>query len=374
MINPGKLLLDFKEENDSQENSSKLIEGLSAVVQIGDTLWVANDEMLGLERLSLVKNDNDGSWTCARDHQHYPLQDYIDLPERPLPRSDKIEEADIEGLAYEDGYLWLIGSHSLKRKNPTIDDDGDFEKARKQLAKVSRDGNRYLLARIPVEQDGKGYTLKREVIGSDRFTAAILKGDDKGNELTDALKEDEHLAPFLDIPGKDNGFDIEGLAVAGDRLFIGLRGPVLRGWAVILEVELKEDDRPFQLELKKIGSDGRPYLKHFLQLEDLGVRDLCVHGRDLLILAGPSMDFDGPFTIFRWPGGAEPNRECMVRTTELERVMDLPDGKQGGRAEGMTIVRQGPDAVESLLVVYDAVTASRRKSECEVEADLFEFR
>ncbi len=36
------------------------------------------------------------------------------------------------------------------------------------------------------------------------------------------------------VPGKDNGLDIEGLAVSEDRIFIGLRGPVLRGWTVIL--------------------------------------------------------------------------------------------------------------------------------------------
>jgi hypothetical protein len=373
MKKPSKLLLEFKDVKASQDNNKKLIEGLSAVVQIGDTLWVANDEMIGLERLSLVKMDNEDSWAAARDHRHFPLQDFIDLPAPPSPRSDKIEEVDIEGLAYGDGYLWLIGSHSLKRKNPTIDDEGDFEKARKQLARVSRDGNRYLLARVPVEQDGGSYTLKREAVRDDHRTAAVLKGDEKGNELTDALKDDEHLAPFLDIPGKDNGFDIEGLAVAGDRLFIGLRGPVLRGWAVILEVELKEDDPPFQLELKKIGPDGRPYLKHFLQLGDLGVRDLCVQGKDLLILAGPSMNLAGPFTIFRWPGGAEPNGECMVRTTELVRVMDLPDGKQGDRAEGIALIRQGADIRESLLVVYDAVTASRQKGEWQVEADVFEL-
>jgi len=72
--------------------------------------------------------------------------------------------------------------------------------------------------------------------------------------LTEALRGDQHLGLFIVIPGKDNGFDIEGLAGAGKRLFIGLRGPVLRGWAVILEVELKEDiEQPFTLRLTTIG-------------------------------------------------------------------------------------------------------------------------
>jgi L-seryl-tRNA(Ser) seleniumtransferase len=39
------------------------------------------------------------------------------------------------------------------------------------------------------------------------------------------------------IPGKDNGLDVEGLASVGDRLLVGLRGPVLRGWAIVLEIE-----------------------------------------------------------------------------------------------------------------------------------------
>jgi len=56
------------------------------------------------------------------------------------------------------------------------------------------------------------------------------------------------------------------LAVVGERLFFGLRGPVLRGWAVILEVELKEDNKqPSILELKSIGKKGRLYRKHFLR-------------------------------------------------------------------------------------------------------------
>ena len=50
---------------------------------------------------------------------------------------------------------------------------------------------------------------------------------------------------------------------------------------------------PSMLRLREIGSHGLPYRKHLLELGGLGIRDLCVDGDDLLILAGPTMDLDG---------------------------------------------------------------------------------
>ena len=66
----------------------------------------------------------------------------------------------------------------------------------------------------------------------------------RSNLLTRALADDPHFGPYMAIPGKDNGFDIEGLAVDGRRLLLGLRGPVLRGWSALLEiaVEARGDD------------------------------------------------------------------------------------------------------------------------------------
>ncbi|WP_445187429.1 DUF3616 domain-containing protein [Pseudonocardia sp. Cha107L01] len=97
--------------------------------------------------------------------------------------------------------------------------------------------------------------------------------------LANLLAEDEHLAPFLAIPAKDNGFDVEGLAVHGETLYVGLRGPVLRGFAVVLEL-LPEEAAPGRLRLVPIEGE-RCYRKHFLDLGGLGVRDLCPHGPDL---------------------------------------------------------------------------------------------
>jgi Protein of unknown function (DUF3616) len=151
-----------------------------------------------------------------------------------------------------------------------------------------------------------------------------------------------------------------------------LRGPVLRGWAVILEVELEEDnDQRSTLRLKAIGPNARLYRKPFLHLGGLGIRDLCAQGSDLLILAGPTMDLDGPVTIFRWPGGTEPEGEHVVPASELERVLDVPYGQGVDHAEGMTLFSPDGGKARSLLVVYDSASQSRQLGESTLAADVF---
>lgn len=370
-MNPTNIiLLEF--DSKLNDKDKKLSNGLSVVVQIGDTLWVANDETISLERLTLTKAGSTGEYVYGGEHTQFSLNDYLHLPVPPTAAPEALVEADLEGLAYEDGYLWLVGSHSLKRKKPKLEEGS--EKARKYLAKVSGDGNRYLLARIPIEESNGTYVLAKKVKdkGKNR-TAAQLHGDDKGNDLMEALAKDKHLEPFLAIPSKDNGFDIEGLAVAGGHLFIGLRGPVLRGWTVILEVAPEENKKdPATLELKPIGSDDRPYRKHFLQLGGLGIRDLCVLGDDLLILAGPTMDLDGPVVVFRWPNGARPKEEAIVSASDLERLLDIPYGQGVDHAEGMVLLTP-PNSGKpySILVVYDAASVNRQFGENTLAADVF---
>ncbi len=232
------------------------------------------------------------------------------------------------------------------------------------MAKVRSDGNRYLLARIPlVEGDGTCELAKRTRQNGPELFAARLKGDDKGDELTEALQHDLHLGPFLGIPGKDNGFDIEGLAVAGKRIFLGLRGPMLRGWAVILEVAVAADATACILRLQPIGPQGCLYRKHFLQLGGLGIRDLC----DLLILAGLTMELDGPIRVFRWPGGCAPADEAVVPADALQRVLEVPYG------EGMALFSPDGDLPNSLLVVYDAAADDRKSGKSAVTVDILEL-
>jgi Protein of unknown function (DUF3616) len=360
--------LTFSPKHSHPGDHKQLCDGLSSVVQIGNSLWVTNDEAISLEQLTLMGRDNGGHFQYG-DHQHFSLSDYLELPVPPQRDGDFVE-ADVEGLAYDEGYLWLVGSHSLKRGNATGKEGN--EEGLKRLARIRNDGNRYLIARIPVVEKVGTYSLQKKVERHGQRRAGQLHGDSEGNDLTKSLRQDKHLHSFLAIPGKDNGLDIEGLAIANGRLFIGLRGPVLRGWAVILEVELREDhDSPGTLKLKNIGPNDQLYRKHFVHLGGLGIRDLCVYGDDLLILAGPTMNVDGPVAILRWPGGTDPKEESLVPSGELELVMDLPYGICVDHAEGLTLFAPEDGEPLSLLVVYDSSSQDRRNQAHTTEADIF---
>lgn len=371
MATIGSASLEFNPKLNTLSKGKELRDGLSAVLHRGRTLWVANDETIALERLTRLESTADGHHRFG-EHKQFPLHDYLDLPVPPPTKASDIEEVDVEGMDVEDGYIWLVGSHSLKRVKP--DKDESPKKNAKKLAEIRREGNRFLLARIPVveQQDGT-YTLEKQIKQEDgsKRTAARLAGDDTGNELTRELAKDKHLKPFLEsrIPGKDNGFDIEGLAVCNGRVLIGLRGPVLLGHAIIIEIAVKTDG-PGTLKLKKLGPGGERYRKHFLHLGGLGIRDLCVRGSDLLILAGPTLDLDGPVSLFCWPGGADPDKENLLPKRALKPLAQLPVGDGVDHPEGITLFSSNGGDPDSLLVVYDSPSEERQDKDGGVRADI----
>ena len=321
---------------------------LSAVRAEGRCLWVAGDETATVERLVAQSEDPVVSYGHQRS---FALADYVDLP------GPAGHEADIEGIGLTGGYLWAVGSHSLKRKK--IKAKHADAKAIKQLAKVENEPNRRIIVRIPVVigEDGLPELAREATIDGERKTAAALGG--VGASLTDLLVDDEHLGLFLNIPSKDNGFDLEGVAAVSERLYLGLRGPVLRGWAVVLEVHpYVEVEDPHVLRLREIGPDAEPYRKHILNLDGLGVRDLCPDGEDLLVLSGPSMDLDGPVRIHRWHQAATTDAQEVVRDKEISRLMDLRHGEGDDHPEGLCRLDSVEDRIR-LMVVYDSPAPHR---------------
>ncbi|MEM8640777.1 MAG: DUF3616 domain-containing protein [Cyanobacteria bacterium P01_G01_bin.54] len=343
------------------ENSHPdLVQQLSAIAFSPDGhLWVGSDEFLTLERLSPLGTNLYGQ------HQTFHLADFFKL-------ADTESEIDIEGLSYSHGYLWVVGSHSAKRKKPKGKKIGpDAHKDIQRLSKIKRDANRYFLARVPLHE-GKLVQSCSETKTHPRLTAACLGKSPSQNLLLDCLAKDEHLAPFLEVrlPSKDNGFDIEGLAVQGQQVLLGLRGPVLGGWAMLLELELTEGE-PGELICKKLN-DGLPYRKHFLDLNGLGIRDLYLHKGDLYILAGPTMLLPGTLQMFRLREVLKHQQNTLwpQATNELEWLFDLPYNPHKDNAEGLAMFPcLGYD--DSLMVVYDAPDPQRLPDAQSIFADVF---
>ncbi|WP_119155271.1 DUF3616 domain-containing protein [Caldimonas tepidiphila] len=335
---------------------------LSGAAFCGDWLWVVGDEASGIDRLRRLEPLGREALRFG-EVRDFPLSALLELP------GEADEEADLEGMAVADGYLWVAGSHGLKRKNvkPRRSDE---ENARR-LAKLSLDANRLLLACLPIEADADGVPCLVRKAGDGR-RALALKGDARSNQLTEALADDPHFGPFLAIPGKDNGFDIEGLAVADGRLLLGLRGPVLRGWSALLEIAVEARGR--HLQMVPLDGQGTLIRKHFLQLEGLGIRDLHFSGDDLHILAGPTMVLDGDIRVFRWPA-ARPalaaNREPVTFQAALTESIALPHGHGTDRAEAICeLPPQLAGTQPAWLVLYDAPGPDRRQGEHAVFGDL----
>lgn len=324
------------------------------------SLWLGSDEGQNIERLTPVGPHVFGQ------HRAFHVGDFVDLI------SDE-DEIDIEGMDYSDGYLWLTGSHSTKRKKPK---GKKTEKDLSRLATISTDANRYLLARIPVAQGELFKSYTHPDITDGGLSAGRLKTTEGGNVLIDALKDDEHLGPFLSIPlpSKENGFDIEGLAVRGNRILLGFRGPVLRGWAVIVDIEVEEKG-PGVLDLKTIDESGRKYKKHFLNLDGLGIRELCLKGDDLIVLAGPTMDLEGTLRVFRLKEALNHGADSVSdqEAGDLETLFDLPFTVGGDKAEGLALF-SCLEQKDSLLVVYDSPHPTRQVAPGAVFADVFSLK
>lgn len=332
-------------------------EDLSAVVYKPDNkyLWLASDENNAIERLTKIDRATFG------EHKSFKLKDLI------AGFNDEDGEVDIEGLDYDSGYLWLAGSHSTKREKPKGDKIN-----KEELEKIERERNRYLIARIPVEN---GELVK----STGELNTAILKKTEKTNILLEALETDNDDPNFfknllsIDLSGKDNGLDIEGLIVRENKILLGLRGPVLRGAAIVLEIEIEELESGI-IGLKQIGTDGKHYKKYFLDLDGLGIREFCLDGEDLLVLAGPTMALDGALRLFRLKNTFDLEEDDFIEREDsnLEVLFDIPFGKGVDRAEGITMY-PGLTDNKSILVVYDSPDSSRIVDRHTVLADVFQL-
>lgn len=218
-------------------------------------------------------------------------------------------ELDLEGLAWEEPFLYAIGSHSKKRKK--IKDDASEKKNLKRLSPIISEPSRHKLFQIELSPAGKVLNIQSK-------------------SLDEFILENEILAPFAALPSKENGIDIEGIAVKDKQLWIGFRGPVLRGnYATILELELK----PKKFKLKK------PQLK-LVNLGGLGIRDMVATNNGVKLLAGPVNEIPVLYQVFDWQGGNQ--FEALKPKTTIRNLQGKPECLTIDRAGKVWIAEDGP--------------------------------
>jgi hypothetical protein len=275
---------------------------LSGVAFYGDLLIACPDE--GAE-LNVLKP------TAAS----YELVSKINL----LSGSD--EEVDMEGAASDGKYLYVVGSHSLRRKK--IDEDKAYEKNRKRLTNVAPHPDSYSLFRLTLNADGA--LASQEQIS-----------------LQDILEKNDILQPYLAIPSKENGIDVEGVAVRQGRLFVGFRGPVLRGnFVPVLSFEFEHPD---------------DYQLSFVPLDGRGIRDLVAVEDGFLILAGPVGDGDAACRLYAWNG-----KDCVpgdgAAAGRITPLGPIPSSV-GAKPEGAALTSEDADQWR-LLIVSDGETSAK---------------
>lgn len=306
--------LDYGTVFDGDGSGKSRIDNVSGAAFGAGHLWTASDEGLGFERL-VPKGSDFGDTVSFRLSQFF----------EGYPPSEDDKESDIESLAYQKmnggGRLWLTGSQGLVRKNYRK------QAIEKLLGKrPKREPARSLLGFVEISADG----TPRPNSG------VMLPIDDEAGGLLPCLTEWEELGRAAKRPSKENGLDVEGLAVVGNRVFLGLRGPVFGPYAVILELVVAVNGR--SLEIVPVNDQlCRPYL---IDTGGLGIRDLALHPRGLIVLAGPTMDMDGPFELYLASMPLDPE----VRTGEflmeipIERLPDDEGRRRGDRPEGTTVI------------------------------------
>ncbi len=362
----GKMLKGRKSKRRGAKDVSR-IANISAVASVDGDLWTASDEGASLERLKrgALGFAHAQNWDLAG---LFPAFAGAHKAAKRSGKSAKRPEADLEGLAFDAAHrrLWIIGSHCRGR--------GSAEKFEtKTLRKGVKGGLdaqplRTLLGFVVLADDGS------PVEGGG---LALPLGEAAGSLRASVKADGGHLAEALQWPSKENGLDIEGIAVKDTEVLLGLRGPAAGGFAVVMRLSLKIGAKDLSLRKR----NGARYALSFLQLNGLGVRDLHREGDDVLVLAGPTMDLDAPFALYRWRGAfaraAAADEMIKPGTPKLEFLFDFTSPKrtlEAGRPEPF----ERPEGIallggRNLIVVHDRPFAWRLQPRGTLKADLLDL-
>ena len=312
------------------EISGEIVGGddISGIALRDDLLVLVSDEGRSIQ---VLKREAGGGYRASESHV------------RSLSDGPGDTEIDLEGVAWGQRYVYAIGSHSRKRKSVSAD---------KRSAKNNRDR----LFQI-VDEPSRDQFF-RFVIGDD---GTIDQSSIKSLSLRGVLANHPILELFQAIPGKENGIDIEGVAVGdGDKVYIGFRGPVLRGGYALVLVATIDESKSGALSVEVKEKKGL----RLLNLGGRGVRDIArlpSPGDELyfLVLAGPVGDGPASYIVYQWDGrDTVPGTDKPYAHKHLTPLCELPMSNNlseaSGKPEGIAVLKASDDSVE-FIVVHDGV-------------------
>lgn len=266
---------------------------LSGVVRAGGFWWIVSDEGHTLQRLAGAEKP-----------------ELLRVSGPPYALAEDGPELDLEALAADGDTLFALGSHSHKR--PRLKAETAAEN-RRRIDRIVEEPSRHRLFRVRLDPEG--------AVAGHRWI-----------DLRPVLADDPLLAPFLAVPGKENGIDLEGLTYFAGKLFAGFRSPVLRdGWVPVMVFEF---DNPADYELRFVRLDGH------------GIRAMAPADDEILLVDGDAQRGVGPQTIWAWNGrDALPGRGSAGR---LRRLLDIEAGALA--IEGIAVVGTDETHYEVLAI------------------------
>ena len=289
---------------------------ISAISLVGGILVVGADEDDEIQTLRFV---SEGSTQKLLVQQPFSLGNEGEL--------------DIEALAYDGAFCYVLGSHSRKRKKLDPSDEDSLNKTYSKNLE-------YLKADKIKKESKRAHIYRVKVDPTSGESPTFVK--DKDIRLRDVFSQHDVLKLFESLASKENGIDIEGLSTDGESLFLGFRAPVLRhGFVPVMKI--KFDDQS-TAELRYVQLGGR------------GIRDITNVQEGFLIVAGPVGDSTLSFQLYHWDGkdcvpGIRENSQVDQGQVTLLGTIPTP---AGGKAEGIAVLKSSEDHYK-VLVAYDGV-------------------
>ncbi len=245
---------------------------------------------------------------------------------KPLQFPGNQAELDAEAAANDGRFIYVTGSHAAKRTDC-----------------ASNPGSRHVL-RLPLDP-ATGRAVSSGAVDTGRLWELMQTLPELQAHVGERKCLGTQSPPKAPLLQGQHGINIEGLAVLGERLFFGFRGPVIDGTAFTLAVNA---------QALFDGGDTQAQVTRLALGAHRGIRDMVAVADGVLLLAGPDDDGDSDsvgWAVFHWNGLVS---QRTVQPKLLARL-DLSAVKQRFcdaeiKPEALTVLSDTPAGYQVLVL------------------------